>query len=273
MTSAGEQDTVLRAALRYAGHGWPVFPVMPDAKEPLPGSHGFWEATTDSAQIRKWWGRHADRNVGIATGRPGPDVLDVDQHGEAGNGFAAFNRLRHEGLVDSPRALVRTPSGGFHAYFQGSDQACGRLPAEHVDFKAAGGYVVAPPSRVGGRPYEVIHHQAGDAGIDWQAVTRLLDPPQARQRRPARPPGQPADVGRLAGWVARLQPGGRNGGLFWAASRAAEAGVLDADGVEQLVDAALRSGLRGGEPEARRTISSAQRGSRPGPAQREREAG
>jgi hypothetical protein len=26
-------------------------------------------------------------------------VLDVDQHGQAGNGFAAFNRLKRAGLI------------------------------------------------------------------------------------------------------------------------------------------------------------------------------
>jgi hypothetical protein len=60
--------------------------------------HGFKEATTDPVRIRAWWARHPACNVAIATGTPGPDVLDVDQRGEAGNGFAAFNRLHREGL-------------------------------------------------------------------------------------------------------------------------------------------------------------------------------
>jgi hypothetical protein len=70
----------------------------------------------------------------------------------------------------------------------------------------------------------------------------------------------------------RQESGNRNNGLHWAACRAAESGLLDGDGVERLVEAALRSGLRGGEREARRTIDSALRG-RVGPIGRfEREA-
>ena len=39
----------------------------------------------------------------------------------------------------------------------------------------------------------------------------------------------------------------------------AEHGLLDRDGIERPVDAALRSGLQGGEREARQSIESAQR--------------
>ena len=43
--------TMLEAALEYAAHGWPVFPLAPNAKTPLT-AHGFKDATTDEAQIR-----------------------------------------------------------------------------------------------------------------------------------------------------------------------------------------------------------------------------
>src|SRR4249920_3875410 len=156
-------DTALRRALAYAGHGWPVFPCLPGEKLAATG-HGFKDATTDPERIRAWWARHPASNVAIATGHPGPDVLDVDQRGEAGSGFAAFNRLRREGLLAGVSALVRTPGGGLHGYFAGSQQTSGRLPRHHLDFKAAGGYVLAPPSRVAGRPYTLITQQDGVGG-------------------------------------------------------------------------------------------------------------
>src|SRR5262249_47277285 len=95
-------------ALAYAGYGWPVFPCQPGSKEPAT-RHGFRDATTDPDQIHWWWRRHPDANVAIGTGSPGPDVLDVDQHGQAGSGFAALNRLRRSGLIEGYRAIVRTP--------------------------------------------------------------------------------------------------------------------------------------------------------------------
>jgi hypothetical protein len=114
-------------ALAYAAHGWPVFPCQPGGKQPAT-RHGFLDATTDPDKITWWWRRQPGANLAIATGQPGPDVLDVDQHGPAGNGFAAFNRLKRAGLIDGASAMVATPGGGLHAYFAGSDQHCGSCP-------------------------------------------------------------------------------------------------------------------------------------------------
>jgi hypothetical protein len=270
MTSR-QPGTALAAALRYASHGWPVFPCIPGEKIPVT-KHGFLEATTDTGTITRWWTANEARNVAIATGAPGPDVLDVDQHGEHGNGFAALNQLKRRGLAEGASAVIRTPSGGLHLYFAGTAQRNGHLAAQHLDYRACGGYVLAPPSTVNGRPYEVIRHQASTATLDWSAARELLVPAETRPHRsPAQADG-PTDIAHLAGFVARLQPGNRNGGLHWAACRAAEAGVLDADAVEQFVRASLQSGIRGGEREARKTILSALRGRGLDPT-REREAG
>jgi hypothetical protein len=184
---------------------------------------------------------------------PGPDVLDVDKH-EDGDGFAAFNRLKRAGMLTGARALVATRSGGLHAYFTGTGQPCGRLPALHLDFKAAGGYVIAPPSSVLGRPYELLDHRSGTARLDWAAARSLLDPPEPRPRRQAGKPG--AGLDGLAAWVAARPERNRNNGLFWAACRAAESGC---DPVE-LLEAAMAAGLP--EAEARRTINSARKQAR-----------
>ena len=153
-------DATLRQALAYARHGWPVFPCLPGEKIPAT-AHGFRDATTDEQQITEWFGRGFTWNLAIATGAPGPDVLDVDQHGEAGNGYPAFARLQRAGLVDGAAAYVRTPAGGMHAYFTGSDQHNGRLPSHHLDFRSHGGYILAPPSQVDGKPYRLIKKLGG----------------------------------------------------------------------------------------------------------------
>src|SRR5712691_11498641 len=278
-----DEDRNLRAAQAYARARWPVFPLIPGEKVPLSRTHGFQDASTDPGRIADWWGRNPGRNVGIATGRPGPDVLDVDQHGEAGNGFGAFGRLQRAGLVTGASALVRSPGGGFHAYYAGTEQRSGKLPAHHLDFRAQGGYIVAPPSRVGGKAYELASREGGVAALDWTAVRDLLEPQRERQRGPQPAGDKRADVARLAAFVARQQHGNRNDGLFWAACRAHEAGQLDDPAAaEGLVAAALMSVLRCDEREARRTTESA-RGKRepwrrpdPTPArlpEREREAG
>lgn len=254
---------LLAAALRYAVAGWPVFPVRPDAspcpqpddcpcKWPLipkrDGGNGFKDATTDPAQVRAWWGRWPDANIGIATGAPGPDVLDVDKH-EDGDGFAAFGRLKRAGLLAGAMALVRTRSGGLHAYYRGTGQPCGSLTrAGHfIDFKAKGGYVLAPPGRIHGRPYELLDHRDAAGRLDWQAARALLVPPRPAPARQL-PRG---DGSALAAFVAKQREGNRNDGLFWAACRATESGCDP----YALLGAAVAAGL--GEAGAKATIASA----------------
>ena len=57
-------------------------------------------------------------------------------------------------------------------------------------FGRRGGYVVAPPSRVGERPYELVKTADGEGGLDWGAVTRLLEPERQRAAGDARLNGQ-----------------------------------------------------------------------------------
>ena len=125
------------------------------------------------------------------TARPGTDI-------------AAFATLSEAGLLDGAAVYVRTPSGGLHAYFRGSDQRNGHLPAHHLDFRSRGGYVLAPPSLVDGKPYQLIRTVEADGGLDWAEVTGLLEP----QRQIARPQPRPApdrDLSHLARWVASQQ--------------------------------------------------------------------
>jgi hypothetical protein len=244
--------TRLRQALAYADRGWPVFPCQTGRKTPAT-RHGYRDATTDPEQITAWFSRNPRWNVAIATGEPGPDVLDVDEHGPAGNGYAAFARLSRAGLLDGAAAYVRTPGGGLHAYFHGSAQRNGHLPAHHLDFRSRGGYVLAPPSSVDGKPYRIIRALQADEGLNWSTVTALLEP--RRQIRPQPHPAPDRDLSHLARWVAGQQQGNRNAGLFWAANRA-----LDADpaaDLSPLTAAARQAGLD--DKEVTRTLDSARR--------------
>jgi hypothetical protein len=246
-------DATLRQALAYARRGWPVFPCLPGQKVPAT-RHGYRDATTDEQQIKDWFGRGFGWNLAIATGHPGPDVLDIDQHGPAGNGYHAFNKLRRAGLVDGVAAYVRTPAGGMHAYFTGTDQHNGRLPSHHLDFRSHGGYIVAPPSQVDRKPYELIVRPGGRGTLDWDAVTRFLEPQQQPHRAPPRP-ARGLNLTHLARWLASQPEGNRNAGLFWAANRALDANR--AADLSPLAVAARQAGL--GDKEITRTLDSARR--------------
>ena len=228
-------------ALAYASTGWPVFPTRPDADPcPIPERcqckapvtpNGFKDATTDPEMIRSWWARWPGANVAVATGAPGPDVLDIDIK-PAGSGFAALNRLKRAGLLTGASALVRTRSGGLHVYYTGTSQRGGALPRHHLDFKAAGGYVLAPPSRIHGSPYELLDHRPGTAVLDWPAAKRLLDPP----RRPVPKPGT-WQGGELPPAVQRAladgAPGDRSAALHRLVGASVRAG-MDEDAIHQL---------------------------------------
>jgi Bifunctional DNA primase/polymerase, N-terminal len=243
----------LRQALAYAARGWPVFPCHVGQKTPAT-AHGYRDATTDPEQITAWYSRTPLWNVAIATGAPGPDVLDVDEHGPAGNGYAAFAKLSRAGLLDGAAVYVRTPSGGLHAYFRGSVQRNGHLAAHHLDFRSCGGYVLAPPSLVDGKQYQLIRTVEADGVLDWAEVTALLEPRRQISRPQPRPaPGR--DLSHLARWVASQAEGNRNAGLFWAANRALEADP--AADLSPLAAAARQAGLD--DKEITRTLDSARR--------------
>ena len=201
--------------------------------------------------------------------RPGPDVVDVDHHGEHGSGFGALNRLKREGLVENPGAVIRTPSGGLHLYFTADPehpQGNGSIAREHIDFRGAGGYVVAPPSAIGGRPYEVVKHEPSSAAVDFAAIRSLLDPQPERRGWQPRVDGQPQSLDHLVRYVAECTDH-VNDRLYWAACRMAEAGIMT--GSLELIRAAYDAGEdRRGQAEKPRVgaahhSGSAQAGSAP----------
>ncbi len=193
---------LLTAALRYAARGWPALPLVParcngdGGKTPLVKG-GAYAATTDETQIRAWWSRWPVANVGISCGpTSGLAIVDLDFKPDKGkNGPAAFAALeaKHGPMPMGPR--VRRGDSR-HVYVGNHDRlrnAVDVLPG--IDVRAAGGYVVAPPSfhPLGGR-YEWVSDTelmeippAPDWLIDALTVRTKLPP----RRRPVRPADQP----------------------------------------------------------------------------------
>ncbi|MGI5182300.1 bifunctional DNA primase/polymerase [Dactylosporangium sp. CA-152071] len=161
-------QALLRNAIRYAEHGWPVF-LLGRTKRPLANCdpcreagnghdpaacdcltcHGFYAATTDADRVTAMVAANPGGMLAIRTGAAsGTVVIDIDP--------------AHGGRVDPAlmpeTACVATGSGGWHLYYlhPGTAVLCsqGRV-ADGVDVRGDGGYVVAPPSihpRTG-RPY------------------------------------------------------------------------------------------------------------------------
>lgn len=256
----------LASAAELLGTGAiPVFPCAPGGKRPLT-AHGFQDASADLTVISSWWRRQPDANIGVPTGAVGGiDVVDVDVH-DTGSGYAAFEHARRAGFVEGWAWMVRTPSGGLHAYFLRTDQRQQRswqVPGKHIDFRGDGGYIIVPPSQVTSddgvsRSYQqiAVAEDRRPGPVDAAGLRGFLDPP-----RPMRPPPDLPSTGarpdKLAAWVASRPEGARNGGLFWAACRMAEEGHDLSATTSLLGEAAYAAGLP--EREAMATIRSAYR--------------
>ncbi len=168
--TAADLESPLDAALYYAGLDWPVFPLhTPDGQGGCScgnpqcddqGKHprtrnGFKDATTDEATIRRWWTKWPNANVGIATGAARLLVIDVDSR-KGGDETLADLIKQYGPLPETVEAI--TGGGGRHILFEDTEGGVrGGVDklGPGLDVKAAGGYIVAPPSlHVSGQRYE-----------------------------------------------------------------------------------------------------------------------
>jgi len=146
------------AALWYAEQGFRVFPISPGTKVPYKGSGGCKDGTSDMDRVAAWWKADPRANIGIATGHL-VDVVDFD----GVRGHEAWAELWRDhpddGLTPGVPLLatVSTPRpGGLHAYVRATGQGNGASMVPGVDYRGAGGYVLAPPSRTGQGTYEFL---------------------------------------------------------------------------------------------------------------------
>jgi hypothetical protein len=156
------KTTMFDAAISYARKGISVFPCKPRSKEPLIKD---WQnkATTDEDQVRAWWSKWPDANIGVPTGLSnGFITLDIDEGGE--------ETLKKNGWTTPLTVMVKT-ADGFHAYFKHPGSYVKNRTGDGaldsgVEVKGDGGYVMAVPSihPDTGEPYEYML-SPDDAGI------------------------------------------------------------------------------------------------------------
>jgi hypothetical protein len=202
-------DDLLPNALGYAQRGWPVLPVRANSKEPLTPK-GVKDASTSPDQIRAWWKRWPDANIGIACGHPGPQVLDIDRPTIARAHLQPFD------LGEVP---VVATARGRHLYFQGTSR--GTVTFDYGELRGTGSYVIAPPSA----------HQTG------KLYTWLLSPNGTLPQVPAdlAAARQPAGAGEHIAPTGLVPHGERHGYLKDMAVRALRAGVTDATTLEGIL--------------------------------------
>ena len=122
----------------------PVFACNQD-KKPLPGTHGFKDASRDPDTIRAMFARNGAAMIGMPTGAmSGYTVIDIDiKDGAQGETWLVANAHRLPATLTS-----RTRSGGSHWWYlavPGMRNSASKI-APGVDVRGDGGYVVVPPS-------------------------------------------------------------------------------------------------------------------------------
>lgn len=193
------RNPFLTAALSAARRGWSVFPLVPGGKTPAIRQWGL-RATTEERQIYRWWANGAWNNIGVAAGKSGLVIIDLDdgrgdtppeRFAGARNGRDALAMLAAAAGATMPTSTytLETP-GGSHLYFRAPagrvlSNTAGSL-AWKVDSRAKGGYGVAAGSVREQGVYRVARHGPVAELPDWLA--RALTP------APAREPGPPMEL-------------------------------------------------------------------------------
>ena len=171
-------------ALQYADQGFAVFPLHSidsgrctcRAKNDCgsPGKHPRWEqgtlegggkdATKEAAQIKRWWKKWPNANIGIATGQiSGIVVVDID--GVVGEKSVKMLQRRCGKL---PQTLTSQTGNGADLVFRSGAHSFKNRTGLYagVDIRGDGGYIVAPPSvHIAGKRYR------------WSNDGSVVDPP------------------------------------------------------------------------------------------------
>jgi len=125
--------------------GWKVFPANPENKTPLIKD---WKnrASNKETVINRLFAPFPNAMVAVPTGPiNGITVIDFDIR-DSYNGISNFIQ---EGYMIPKTAGAKTPSGGFHLYFDSGNQSIPNSVSKlaiGVDVRGDGGYVIAPPS-------------------------------------------------------------------------------------------------------------------------------
>ena len=153
-----EYPSMYDAAIEYAKKGFAVFPLKYRDKVPLT-RNGCKDATTDAAQIKAWWQKYPNANIGLATGSVSQNIFVIDLDIDEDRGIDGYHSLEdwqreHGDFPETWTAI--TGRGGYHLYYRGNGKIKNRAGIiDGVDIRGNGGYVVAPPSiHKNGRRYE-----------------------------------------------------------------------------------------------------------------------
>ena len=145
-------NPILKAARAYLLAGYNVLPVD-GSKRAVVSWKELQERFPSDGELAAWWPDGHKLNVALLTGpiSGGLAVLDIDDLGLAA-------RMVDDPALVASTVAIRTPRGGLHLWVTETDgpSQSGPLVPGVADLKAAGGYVLAPPSRTADGAYRAL---------------------------------------------------------------------------------------------------------------------
>jgi hypothetical protein len=139
-------NALLETALKYEAMGFSVIPIKPGEKAPpLVSWEQYQRVKPTSNEIKEWWRKTPDANIGIVTGKlSNLAVIDLDKYAKDYSETIALEYFPDNIIAPA----VMTPRGGNHLYFTypGKDLTINARALPGIDLRGEGGYAIAPPS-------------------------------------------------------------------------------------------------------------------------------
>jgi hypothetical protein len=131
---------MLEQALKISSKGFNIIPISfigkskGDRKTPLVDWGIYKDRKSTDEEIKAWWKKWPNANIGIVTGKiSNLIVVDVEKGGS---------------IDEYPKTLmVKTGGGGYHFYYRYKEGILNKVRIKPLtDIRTEGGYIVAPPS-------------------------------------------------------------------------------------------------------------------------------
>ncbi len=141
--------TIAEQAFAYHVQGYSIMPCKRDKRPALLAWKKYQSTKPTDDEILKWFSS-PNTNIGIITGKiSGLTVIDIDNKSTSSE---VDGQQRADDMLSKFPATytIKTPSGGYHLYYQYADgftvsaNAYPQFPS--MDIRGEGGFVVAPPS-------------------------------------------------------------------------------------------------------------------------------
>ncbi len=139
-------NKMLEAALKYQEAGLSIIPITARGKKPLVKWEEYQSRIAGSEEIKQWWMKTPNANIGIVTGKiSNIFVVDLDKYDKDYSEDTYLNYFPDSLVCPT----VSTPRGGQHIFFSYPENSNITIGARHIpgiDFRGDKGFVVAPPS-------------------------------------------------------------------------------------------------------------------------------